>query len=310
MRNRVLCFGSLNIDFTYSMDHIILKGETESSEKLEEFPGGKGLNQSIAFAKAGSEVYLAGAIGEDGRFLLDFLEKAGVRTDYVRILKGSRTGNAIIQKDKGGNNSIILYGGTNQMITKEQADDVLAGFAQGDYLILQNEISEIPYIMEKAHETGMTIVLNPSPMNEKIMRLPLQYVDIFLLNEIEGSQILAREPEKEINGQEMAAALHEKFPAAGILLTLGKEGSVYTDDGQTVSQRAYRVKTVDTTAAGDTFSGFFISGLMRGLAPREAMDLAARASAIAVTRHGAATSIPELGEVREFPGKPIQNFEL
>lgn len=297
---KVLCFGSLNIDYTYKVDHFVKKGETLSSESLRVFSGGKGLNQSIALAKAGVETYHAGAIGEDGRFLLKQLQDAGVNTDCVAVLDEVRTGNAIIQNDREGDNCILLYGGANQAITKEQVDKVLERFGSGDFLVLQNEINELTYIVEQAHKKGLKIVLNPSPMNDKIRKLPLEYVDYFLLNEIEAGQILGQDTANGFEGEKLARALLQKFPASAIVLTMGGDGSIYMDAKETVLQSVYKVKAVDTTAAGDTFTGFFIGGILRGLTVRDAMDLASRASAIAVTRQGAAPSIPVLEEAEAF----------
>lgn len=294
---KVLSFGSLNIDYTYKVDHILKKGETLSSEYLKIFSGGKGLNQSTALARAGVETYHAGSIGEDGVFLLKQLEEAGVHTEYVTIRDDVRTGNAIIQNDKDGDNCILLYGGANQAIIKEQVDEVISHFDAGDFLVLQNEINELAYIMEKAYEKGMKIVLNPSPMNEKILALPLEYVSYLLLNEIEAGQILSVDIEKGFAGEKLAKRLLERFPKAGIVLTLGGDGSIYMDDKETVRQAVYPVRAVDTTAAGDTFTGFFISGILRGLPVQESMDLASRAASITVTRPGAAPSIPSFSEV-------------
>lgn len=296
---KVLCFGSLNIDYTYKVAHFVQKGETISSEGLEIFSGGKGLNQSVALAKAGADVYHAGAVGKEGMFLLDMLQEAGVHTDYVKVLEHVQTGHAMIQNDKTGDNCILLYGGANQAITKAQVDEVLAQFEQGDFIVLQNEINEMPYIMEQAHEKGMVIVLNPSPMNEKILELPLEFVKYFLLNEVEAGQILGVQM-AEKNWEQTAKQLLERFPQAAIVLTMGSEGSVFTDGKETVVQPIYKVQAVDTTAAGDTFTGFFISAMIRGFSAKEAMDLAARASAIAVTKIGAAPSIPVLAEVETY----------
>lgn len=296
---RVLCFGSLNIDYTYKVDHFVKKGETLSSDSLQVFSGGKGLNQSVALSRAGAQICHAGAIGEDGKFLLEQLQRAGVDTSHVAVLEDVRTGNAIIQNDREGDNCIILYGGANQRITENQVDRVLADFQEGDYLVLQNEISALTYIMKRAHEKGMKIVLNPSPMDEKIGKLPLEYVDYFMLNEVEAGQILGCDTEKEFDGRELTQSLREKFPSAAIVLTLGSAGSVYMDCAGSFTQKAYRVRAVDTTAAGDTFTGFFIGGLLRGLEVEEAMDLAARAAAVAVTRPGASPSIPELEEAEQ-----------
>ncbi len=273
------------------------KGETMSSFGLQVFSGGKGLNQSIALAKAGAEIYHAGAIGEDGRFLLTQMEEAGVNTRFVAVLSETRSGNAIIQNDKDGDNCIILYGGANQAITRKQVDEVVAEFEEGDFIILQNEINELGYIMEKAHEKKMKIVLNPSPMNEKILALPLNYVDYFMLNEVEAGQILHA---TEISGEVLTDQLLEHFPNASIVLTLGGNGSVYADKNKKVPQAVYRVKAVDTTAAGDTFTGFFIAGLVHGESVEAAIDMASKAAAIAVTRPGAAPSIPTFEEVKAF----------
>ena len=298
---KVLCFGSLNIDYTYKVEHFVQKGETISSQSLQVFSGGKGLNQSIALAKAGADTSHAGAIGTDGRFLLEQMEAAGVNTEHVAVLEDVRSGNAIIQNDREGDNCIILYGGANQAITREQADSVIGSFAPGDYIVLQNEINELAYIMEKAHERGMKVILNPSPMDEKIKALPLDYVDYFLLNEVEAGQILETD---ETDGEILADRLLERFPGAAIVLTLGSKGSIYADGTQKIRQQAYRVKAVDTTAAGDTFTGYFIAETASGQAPEKAMDLASRASAIAVTRAGAAPSIPLRKEVEEYVPNP------
>lgn len=297
---KVLNFGSLNIDYVYSLDHFVQKGETIASDELHIFSGGKGLNQSVALGRAGVETYHAGAIGPDGEFLLEILREAGVRTELVKCCTEIRTGNAIIQKDKSGDNCIILYGGANRAMTREQVDETLAQFAAGDFLVLQNEINEVDYIMEKAHEKGMRVVLNPSPMDERIFAMPLSLVDYFLLNEVEAGQLLHLPHAEETDGKELAERLSERFPDAVIVLTLGSRGSVCLCDGALTEQGIYRVETVDTTAAGDTFTGYFLAGIMKGFPIAEAMDLAARAAAIAVSGAGAAPSIPDMERVRTF----------
>lgn len=297
---KILSFGSLNIDYVYSVPHFVKKGETLSAKELNVYTGGKGLNQSIALARAGVETYQAGAIGTDGMFLLEQLKEAGVKTDLVKILDDVRTGNAIIQNDDEGDNCIVLFGGANQAITKEQIDEVFKDFTNEDYLLIQNEINELSYIVEKAKEEGMKIILNPSPMNEKIMKLPLDQIDYFILNEIEAMQILEMDKPEEIDGKYIASLLHERFKDATIVLTLGSEGSVCISDDEYVEQSIYKVKAIDTTAAGDTYTGYFIAGILNGKTIKESMDIASKASAIAVTRQGAAPSIPVLEEVEEY----------
>ena len=228
--------------------------------------------------------------------MLEQLQDAGVDTRYVTVLETVRTGNAIIQNDKEGDNCILLYGGANQAVTTDQADAVLEHFRKGDFLVLQNEINELAYIMERAHERGMKIVLNPSPMDEKIQGLPLGYVDYFMLNEIEASQILGQET-RGAEGVDLAKGILDRFADSAVVLTMGEHGSVYMDSRETITQPVYPAETVDTTAAGDTFTGFFIGGILRGLTIRQAMDMASKAASIAVTRRGAAPSIPDLQEV-------------
>lgn len=288
---KVLNFGSLNLDMVYQMDHIVRGGETFAADHLGRYPGGKGLNQSVALARAGAEVYHAGNIGPDGELLTATLREAGADTRHIRVLDAA-SGHAIIQVDARGENAIILYTGANGCVSEEQIDSVLSCFGAGDYLVLQNEINMVARIMEKAAEKGMKIVLNPSPMDGRIKALPLELVDIFLLNEIEGGEIAGCSQPDEI-----LDALEARFPRAQVVLTLGSRGSVYMHRGERIRQDIYKVKAVDTTAAGDTFTGFFISALLRGFTPAEALDVAAKASAIAVSRQGAAPSIPAWDEV-------------
>lgn len=290
---KVLSFGSLNLDMVYQMDHIIRGGETFTADRLDRYPGGKGLNQSVALARAGAEVYHAGNIGPDGELLTSTLGGAGVHTEHIRVLD-TGSGHAIIQVERSGENGIILYTGANGCVTSQQIVQVLACFDAGDYLILQNEINLVGEIMEKASAKGMKIVLNPSPMDGKIKALPLELVDIFMLNEIEGGEISGKAQPEEI-----LDALQVRFPGAQVVLTLGSRGSVYMQGQTRIYQDIYKVKAVDTTAAGDTFTGFFISALLRGGTPGEALNTAAKASAIAVSRKGAAPSIPTWDEVQD-----------
>lgn len=292
---KVLCFGSLNIDYTYRVSHFVRQGETLAAESLQVFSGGKGLNQAVALARAGAETWMAGAVGEDGRFLLEELAAAGVRTDHVCVLQQERTGNAIIQNDRAGDNCILLYGGANRAVTEGQVDAVLQHFGAGDWLLLQNEINQLPYIMRQAHARGMKIAFNPSPMEARVLEYPLESVDLFLLNRVEAAQLAGTDGADE---QALLAALLGRFSRAAMVLTLGADGAVYTDGAETVQQAAYPVQAVDTTAAGDTFTGFFLAARMRGEGAPRAMELASRAAAIAVTRRGAAPSIPTFAEVK------------
>ena len=239
---------------------------------------------------------MAGAVGEDGRFLLEELSAAGVCTDHVGVLQQVRTGNAIIQNDKTGDNCILLYGGANRAVTKAQVDEVLQHFSADDWLLLQNEINNLPYIMRRAHERGLRIAFNPSPMEQRVLEWPLEYVDLFLLNRVEAAQLAGTDGAAD----GLLSGLREKFPGAAVVLTLGEQGAVYADSEQTIRQAAYPAEAVDTTAAGDTFTGFFLASLLRGEGVPQAMEWAARAAACSVTRRGAAPSIPTREQAAAF----------
>lgn len=294
---KILNFGSLNLDYTYHLEHIVQPGETITSAGLEIHPGGKGLNQSVALAKAGAPVFHAGQIGEDGEFLRQVCAESGVDTRFVRTVS-ERSGNAIIQIDRNGQNCIILFPGANRTIEKSFADEVLESFTEGDWLLLQNEINELPYLIEKAYRLGMKIILNPSPMDERLKECDLSRISLFLINEVEGRQLtLEAEPDQILD------RMRERFPQAETVLTLGERGSVYDDGSRRIRQSTFPAEAVDTTGAGDTFSGYFLAEYLRTGKPEQALRLAAAAAAIAVSRPGAAQAIPDLEEVRLYNKK-------
>lgn len=296
---KVLNFGSLNIDNVYTMAHFVRPGETVSSLSLQNFAGGKGLNQSVALANAGARVSHAGAVGEDGAFLVEFLRKKGVDTSLIRTLPG-RTGHAIIQVEQGGQNCIILHGGANRGITEEQINETLSHFGPGDILLLQNEISNNRLIIDRACERGMKIALNPSPIDGEVLSLPLEKVSWFLMNEIEGAELTGeREPE------EILTQMRRRYPGSTTVLTLGKQG-VAADDGRSHCRHGiYDVPVVDTTAAGDTFTGYFLCCAAQGLPLAECLELASRASSMAVGTKGAAESIPLMADVHRAVLRPL-----
>ncbi len=288
---KILNFGSLNIDHVYQVPHFVREGETLGSTAYARHVGGKGLNQSIALARAGAQVYHAGCIGQDGAFLADYLKQNGVDTAFVKAIE-TPTGHAIIQVDTAGRNCILLYGGANQCVTPAFVDEVLAGFVPGDILLLQNEINCMETILRAAHGKGLRIALNPSPISPALLALPLELVDILVLNEIEGQEMTDEtEPERIILG------LQQKYPGCQVVLTLGSKGAVYAEGQLRIQRDALRVKAVDTTAAGDTFTGYFLCGIAAGISPEQALHNATRAAAITVTRPGAAQSIPHYTEL-------------
>lgn len=288
---KIINIGSLNIDYVYEVDSFVKKGETKLSNKLNIYSGGKGLNQSIALKRAGAEVYHGGLIGKDGSFLKELLEKEKVNTDFISIIN-SPSGHAIIQVDESGDNCILLHGGANQLFTEEIVDSILENFNKGDYLLLQNEINLMEYIINKASEKGLIIVLNPSPINSKLKSYPLDKVDIFILNEVEGKELTNKEKEEDILNE-----LISKYPKAQFVLTLGEKGVRYGFKDERIEVNAKQVKAVDTTAAGDTFTGYYLSSMLSGKSVQEALETATVASSITVTREGAANSIPYMKEI-------------
>lgn len=291
----IINFGSLNIDRVYNVESFVRAGQTVSSLGFNTFCGGKGLNQSIAAARAGASVIHAGAIGPDGEMLEICLRDSGVNVASLAHLP-TATGHAIIQVDPNGQNCIIVTGGANMELTTEYIDRVLAQGQPGDIVLLQNEVNNLPYIMESAHRLGFRLAVNPSPITPELLKAPFELADWLILNELEGAEIAGCTG----SNAEILQTLHTKFPNTAIVLTLGSDGVVYRDANQTASERCFPVKAVDTTAAGDTFCGYFLAGCVEGLPVQACLTLASQAAAIAVTRAGASTSIPTRGEVRSY----------
>ncbi|MCR4616462.1 MAG: ribokinase [Clostridiales bacterium] len=294
---KILCFGSLNMDYTYRVPHFVCAGETLAASKVQTFCGGKGLNQSIALAKAGGNVYHAGSIGSDGAVLLEALKQANINTELVTVLNEEKTGHAIIQNTPDGENCILLFSGANKQITTEQIDLALERFESGDLLVLQNEINRIPYLIQKAKAKGMTVAFTPAPVNEEVSGYPLEETDYILLNETEARALTATEQTDKLTANDLADKLREAYPSVHFVLTLGSAGAFYIHKQTLVFQSAFSVKSVDTTAAGDTFAGYFLQSVTSGQAPKEALKIAAKAAAICVTRRGASGSIPDREEV-------------
>lgn len=292
---KILNFGSLNIDYVYQVAHMVLAGETQKSFEMNTFVGGKGLNQSIALKRAGLAVFHAGMIGEDGQILLDTCKENEIDTTYIKTMPG-KSGHTIIQVDENGQNCILLHGGSNDLITEDFIEQVLTGFSEGDYIILQNEIEGLNLIIEKAYMKKMKIILNPSPYNEKLKSCDLNKVSIFILNEIEGKMIC----DGNDKPKEIMESMLRKYPKAKIVLTLGSDGSYYYDQDKCYYQKIFPAKAVDTTAAGDTFTGYFIAGLVNQMEIEDCMELAAAASSLAVTQKGAVSSIPLIEKVEEY----------
>lgn len=293
---KVLCFGSINKDYVYHVENLVLPGETIFSKYVSVNLGGKGANQAIALAKAGCNVFFAGNIGTDGNDLLSELSSCGVDISLVREIS-SLTGNAMIQVDAKGQNSIILFSGSNIMVDSNQIDNVFEHFSTGDWLVIQNEINKTDEIIVKAKQKGMKICFNPAPFDTNIFSYPLSDVDLLVVNEHEGAAIA----EMKITDtyDEILETIVQKYPKSSILLTLGNRGSVYQGKEGKFFMDIVPSPVVDTTAAGDTFIGYFVSALTQKKHVEEALKIATVASSITVSREGAGISIPTYAEVEE-----------
>lgn len=290
---KLLNLGSCAIDHVYQVPWLVRPGESLPSLEYQVHPGGKGLNQSLALAYAGAEVSHAGKLGEDGSFLKTLLDDAGVNTSLLEVAAGP-SGHAFIQVTPDGENAIVLFGGTNKQITEADVQRLLAA-SQADFLLLQNETSALEATINLAADQGKRIVFNAAPMTAEVASLPLARLELLIVNEIEGEAITGKaKPDGIIK------ALGKLYPNTSVLLTLGAEGARFASQGQTHQCPAHQVKAVDTTGAGDTFTGYFLAGYVAGLPIEDCLAQATKAAALCVTRPGAATSIPRLSELAQL----------
>ena len=291
---KILNFGSCNIDYVYNVDHIVAPGETLSASCVHQYPGGKGLNLSIALARSGVPVYHAGCVGKDDCLLRSILTENGVDTSFLRVVD-EQTGHALIQVDKNAENCILIYAGANACLSEEHIDTVLSEFEEGDILFLQNEINGLPYIIEQASKKNLRILLNPSPYRKELKELNLNQMYGLILNELEAVSFSGKQ-----DPMECLTSLHNQYPHLHLVITLGKKGCLYHDGKQIYQQEGLQIHAIDTTAAGDTFSGYFVSGLYRNESPETILKTATIAAGIATTRKGAAPSIPTRSEVESY----------
>jgi ribokinase len=284
----------VNIDLIFTVDHIVKGGETLQSTSLTRSAGGKGANQSAALAKAGATVFHAGKVGRDGDFLLQLLTSYGVDVSHIRTYDGA-TGQALIQLDANKQNAIILYSGGNGAITTDEIDQTLEHFGFGDVLVLQNEIVHIDYLIKNAKRRGMKVCMNVAPFDPSALSLPLELIDILVVNEIEGAGLADMRQTSDYKA--ILERLVTRYPASEILLTIGKQGCWYAFKDLRVHHDIYDTPVVDTTAAGDTFIGYYLASIARGCSIRQALQYASKAAGLAVSRPGAMASIPLAEEV-------------
>ena len=280
--------GSINADMVYALPHLPAPGETLAASGLEKFLGGKGANMSVAAARAGSRVSHIGAVGADGRWAQERLTEYGVDTRFIAEVSSS-TGHAIIAVDAQGENLIILYPGANHALEDRQIGQALASANTGDLLVFQNETNAQVEAARMARELGLTVCYAAAPFEAEAVQAVLPDLDFLILNEVEAAQL-----QKETG---LSAA---ELPVRHVIVTLGAKGARYIQQGcDPVDFAAHKVQAVDTTGAGDTFTGYVLAGMDRGMPMEQAILQANRAAALMVTRHGTADVIPDLREVRD-----------
>ena len=294
---KIINFGSLNIDKVCSVEEFVQPGETIMATGYSVNAGGKGLNQSVAAARAGAQVLHAGAVGSDGLFLKEILADAGADVSCLRVMD-TESGCAFNEVNSKGQNRIIVSAGTNRMYTEEYIKNVLEKAEAGDFVLLQNEINMVGEIIRLSHEKGCRVVFNASPIPGKPEELPLELVDIFMVNELEAAALAGTSAEGDF--RDILKALQKKYPKAAIVMTLGKDGVLYGYKEEFYSHPIFKVNAVDTTAAGDTFCGYFLAALCAGKSVEMGLREASAASAMAVSAKGAAPSIPVHSAMEEW----------
>ncbi len=282
----VVNIGSLNVDHVYQVDHFSRPGESLIARGYRRFAGGKGANQSLAIARAGGKVTHVGKIGREGDWMIAPMRADGVDTSRI-VVADAPGGHAMIQVDSDGQNSIVVFGGTNQQIEASEIDAALAVAEADDIVALQNEINMTAQAMHRAAERSLRVCFNAAPFTDAIRGYPLELVSLFFINETEGEELTGRSDPDGI-----VSAMIARYPRADVVLTLGKKGALWGGGRERVRVPIVDAPVVDTTGAGDTLVGYTLAGLCEGLPMRRALELATHAAAVCVSRAGAAASIP------------------
>ena len=295
MKN-ILVIGSLNMDLVINTDRMPQAGETIHGKGFAHFPGGKGANQASACARAGGNVKMLGKVGDDayGDILLKNLSQDGVNINGIEREKIS-TGVAVITVFNG-ENSIILDKGANGLVDRDYIDRHIDAIDWADYIIMQYEIpmETVVYVAQIVKSKGKTLIIDPAPMMEAPSEL-YRMADIILPNETETAQLVG-----EGNDDEASVKKMYELGCKNVIMTLGKKGSIYYNGENMINQPAYKVKAIDTTGAGDCFTGSMVAALASDKTMEEALEFASKASAIAVGRRGAQPSFPWKSEVEKW----------
>jgi len=280
--------GSINADFVYAVPHIPAPGETLAATGRQIFLGGKGANMSVAAARAAARVNHIGAVGADGTWAVERLLEYGVDTRNIAEI-ATETAQAIIMVDTGGENSIVLHPGANAEIPQATLQAALSEAQTGDWLVIQNETNLQRTAARLAEKLGLKVAYAAAPFDADRVQAVLPYLDFLILNAVEADQLA------QATGQGPA-----DLPVRDVIVTRGAEGADWYGPGGQRHFAAIKVDPVDTTGAGDTFTGYVLAGLDRGLPMAQAIGQAMIAGALMVTRHGTADVIPDLSEVQDF----------
>ncbi|WP_298840797.1 ribokinase [uncultured Roseobacter sp.] len=281
--------GSINADNVYRVSHQPAGGETLAAQSLTRGLGGKGANMSVAAARAAARVVHIGAVGSDGRWASERLLEYGVDTRHIAV-SDLPTGHANICVDPQGENTIVLLSGANGGITRELIGAALSNAGPGDIFVTQNETSGQKEAVDLAARLGLRVIYAAAPFDADAVRAVMDKVDMLVLNAVEAAQL------SQETGSEPG-----DLPCSDVVVTMGGDGCVWHSKGQAPqSFPAIPVKPVDTTGAGDTFTGYLIAGLDRGMPVAQAIGLATKAGALMVTREGTADVIPDLKEIEDF----------
>ncbi len=280
--------GSINADLVYAVPHIPQPGETLSATGFETFLGGKGSNMSVAAARAAATVHHIGAVGPDGAWAIHRLMEYGVDTRFITTVDAP-TSQALIFVDTHGENMIVLAPGANGEIPQAILQSALSEAETEDWLIIQNETNLQRTAAKLGHDMGLRVAYAAAPFDPERVQAVLPFLDFLILNEVEAAQL------KEATGKGP-----DQLGVEDVIVTLGAEGADWFGDSGVQHFDAIKVDPVDTTGAGDTFTGYVLAGLDRGMPMAQAIGLATRAGALMVTRHGTADVIPDLSEVQGF----------
>ncbi|MCL7409318.1 ribokinase [Marivivens donghaensis] len=280
--------GSINTDIVYSMPHIPAPGETLASLSRQVFLGGKGANMSVAAARAGSHVRHIGAVTADSLWTRDRLMEYGVDTRFIQEVDADPA-QAIIMVDAEGENAIILHQGANIAIPDDLIRGALSEAQVGDWIVTQNETNGQADALALGREMGLRVAYASAPFSAEAVEAVLPYLDFLILNEIEMAQL------RDALGKDA-----EDLGVASVIITMGSKGAVLIEGGARTEFPAIKVEPVDTTGAGDTFTGYVLAGLDRGMPMAQAIQQATKAGALMVTRKGTADVIPDLAEVQAF----------